>query len=902
MLHHPLQRIAPALLTLSILATVGLPTAASANSLQPSNSGTVPQVTTPSLSPASAWLRFSRVAYSIGDCVQVVLTAPGGSSPAVTLATHLSRDSESVQLTSTAPGVFSSTCLPVQLGSGQSRDGILEVQPGDFIAATATQSGQVIAARLASVHGGLSIGRFQPVVDPTILSGAELTDTLPSTDVHLRPAAVRDSSGVQAGFVADEVIVKEARSGDLAAFLSRRGGREVGRVSMPGPSAGGAPEIYHLVQVDPAQFQTADFAYLQEQLTSDSGSYTFSSRDAEALSAMIVEEMAGGTLIFPDLTLTEDATPVSNEGLNSSGNTPVANDFFQSNWYNPLDNTTRADVHAGEAMAMLQLIDQDTRPRVPTAILDGGFAGPSAWGGFQSADWGNGGFNSIPQCTVFSNANCAPGIASGANLMQCSGGPCPWHGTSMYSVAGAPLDNRYGSAGIGSASVAPILLKLNASVFSMALGISQATTMGARVVNMSFSMPCKPFLGWNLCDPTTNDSLQALLGWSCWMLLNIDPVLSTIGCDAVGRWLDMLSDFPALQNAIDNAETAGVVLVAAAGNNNEDVNDVKMIPCTLGHVVCVGGLAPGSAAPVAASQPNGGFNSAHGASVNIWAPGVSLQSMPDPASDPTGAKNNPNNVGGTSPATAFISGLVADVRSIAPALSPAQVRSLVFNATCQTAHLARLDGTGCAASPDPEVAGAGYVDALQTIRSARAFASKPTLSRCTGGWGADEQGTPNDVAVNATNIGRVRALPVNSISFQGNGDLAIHELTLLQLSVPDWYEFSFNRQSGDPAGLHVEVDVPVQDSAAGSLSINLFEEGATKGVYKAIPLLLSQPSSVTGTATAWAIMSTNRTYLIQVNTTSNPQIDDNCYSGVTVKTGDVAPEPCSVFNPLACFL
>jgi len=426
--------------------------------------------------------------------------------------------------------------------------------------------------------------------------------------------------------------------------------------------------------------------------------------------------------------------------------------------------------------------------------------------------------------------------------------------------------------------------------------------MGARVVNMSFALPCKPFLGWNLCDPTTNAVLQAALGFSCWMLLNIDPTLSIIGCDAVGQWLDMLSDFPALQNAIDNAETAGVVLVASAGNNNEDVSDVKMIPCTLGHVVCVGALAPGSAAPAAASQSNGGFDSAYGASVNIWAPGVSLQSMPDPVSDPTGSKNNPNIVSGSSPAAAFITGLVADVRSIAPALSPAQVRSLLFNATCQANHRGRVDSTGCATSADAKVAAAGYVDALQTIRSARVYASKPTLSPCTGGWGVDEQGTPNDVAVNATNIGKVRALPVNSISFQGNGDLAIHELTLLQSSVPDWYEFSFNRQPGDPAGLHVEVDVPVQDSSAGSLSINLFEEGATKGVYKVIPLLLSQPSSITGTATAWAIMSTNRTYLIQVNTTSNPQLDDNCYSGVTVKTGDVAPEPCSVFNPLACFL
>jgi hypothetical protein len=182
------------------------------------------------------------------------------------------------------------------------------------------------------------------------------------------------------------------------------------------------------------------------------------------------------------------------------------------------------------------------------------------------------------------------------------------------------------------------------------------------------------------------------------------------------------------------------------------------------------------------------------------------------------------------------------------------------------------------------------------------FANKPTLTPCTGGWGVDEQGTHNDVALNANNIGKVRGLPVQSISFQGNNDLAIHALTKALTSAPDWYEFSFNRQLGDPAGLVVEIDVPVQDITAGSLSIKVFEEGGSRSNIKAIYLPISQPSSINGVATVIAPMSTNRTYLVQIDATGNPLIDDNCYEGLTVKTGDIVKEPCSAFSPLLCLL
>ena len=180
------------------------------------------------------------------------------------------------------------------------------------------------------------------------------------------------------------------------------------------------------------------------------------------------------------------------------------------------------------------------------------------------------------------------------------------HGTAMASIAGGGVSGicrvctiipvrAVGNSGLGTTELA-------------AEGVTWAATHGARVINLS---------------------------------------LTTSGND------------PVLTAAIDNAVSAGVVVVLAAGNSGSSEPSAQGYP----------GASTLGAISVASANGGGLFSwSNYGSWVGLAAPGAVT------ASTPTGQTFTAI---GTSASAAYISGVVGLMLSCNPTLSPAQVQSIL---------------------------------------------------------------------------------------------------------------------------------------------------------------------------------------------------------------------------------
>ncbi|MFI6331814.1 type VII secretion-associated serine protease mycosin [Micromonospora chersina] len=128
--------------------------------------------------------------------------------------------------------------------------------------------------------------------------------------------------------------------------------------------------------------------------------------------------------------------------------------------------------------------------------------------------------------------------------------------------------------------------------------------------------------------------------------------------DVINLSLVTLDD-PALRAAVDYALGKGVILVAAAGNRQENQQDQPAYPAAYPGVIAVAGV-----------DENGGHvgSSVTGDYVDIAAPGLNIVG---PAPQGAGYLAEPN--GGTSFATGYVSGVAALVRAAHPDISPRDV-------------------------------------------------------------------------------------------------------------------------------------------------------------------------------------------------------------------------------------
>jgi len=180
------------------------------------------------------------------------------------------------------------------------------------------------------------------------------------------------------------------------------------------------------------------------------------------------------------------------------------------------------------------------------------------------------------------------------------------------------------------------------------------------------------------------------------------------GADVINLSLATPDDVPALRNAVEYALRHNVVVVAAAGNDLPHDSTGPFYPAAYPGVLAVGAVEPGG---VLAR-----FSDRH-TPVGVTAPGVNVTTA-YPGTFPAAYDPAQN---GTSFAAAFVSGVVALVRSAHPGLNAAQVVARIE----ATAHGGTGSGTGHG-MVDPVRAVTAVLPAEQASAASRQAGAAPS--------------------------------------------------------------------------------------------------------------------------------------------------------------------------------
>lgn len=337
------------------------------------------------------------------------------------------------------------------------------------------------------------------------------------------------------------------------------------------------------------------------------------------------------------------------------------------------DDLTASDTHdyggvfrLGSVWSLTAIFDVDEQ-RVYPAVLDIGFEHGASRPPGRACEVRH----RVAQSPQFA-CNSPLGSYSGfmnALAQDPSNSPYRWHGNRMKNRIAALIGNG-GPAGIAGQVATPNLYQfpeVNGFLFDLDATIDRAVADGSTLVSISAGIPCQ--LQWqgaftgNLCTP------EGVLQYC------LSPTHTPFSGNPVSSYLHLLTprlkDILCLGAATNSAfqgslrsqhETAGlrarqrgVPIIASAGNlwrplelgqesldltpiEDADVSAWGIIPATVDQVIAVGALARSD------GLPNADF---HGDRVDIWAPS-----------------------GDTSPAAAYVSGVVSLMQAFSPKLNP----------------------------------------------------------------------------------------------------------------------------------------------------------------------------------------------------------------------------------------
>jgi hypothetical protein len=475
--------------------------------------------------------------------------------------------------------------------------------------------------------------------------------------------AVVGPDGKRDAFVVNEVVFSPESPADLQTFLARYGGRVVrdGRpllISDSGASLAPSSESSgrYLIQVDLSSSSLRDIA---TNMTDAGlvGRFVFSSEDAVRLAAILAREKARG--ISPNMVAGGQQCTVCEHPDNTGGFLDAAKFPWMTEDDDP---TTPGD--QGLSIGVIRAWDYLGYMGVPrrpiVAIIDGGFDLDEETGVPLN---GNIDYDNRFTRPLQGDVVDQDGTAGGTNPLDCAGGPCPWHGQSVFGVAAAYPRNGFGSAGTGGGLVRPMLIKIDgwivdlippdadiqSSLYVISLAVRSAALSGADVINIS-------------------------IGANCGAL-----------CREFGG-----GDF--LQSELGFARNLGVINMASAGNDGRPIdNDV---PCKMNGVICVGATSHDGQAE--------SFSN-FGPEVDIWAPDGILSTVTRDSSAQDGNNVGPDeldNFFGTSAASPFVAGIVGLMKALDRSLEHEQVEAILQ----QTAN----------PSTDPKV-NPGYVDAFRAV-------------------------------------------------------------------------------------------------------------------------------------------------------------------------------------------
>jgi hypothetical protein len=847
--------------------------------------------------------RLDQAKYPAGGngCLRVTVTDPDeNTDPAVAEKASVdvvdtypvataTGDRETLELTETGAdtGVFvRGACLPIETKAATENDGILQVQPGDFITALyqdpdnpSSVNGEDelfakvdMSADLALISGGQAQGDFTITIDPDILSKDLQTTPGQSEGEPDRPVGmVLNPEGVPHIYGADQILLQVTDQQDLGMFEQQYGGMVVDQFTIGAADQGaGEGEPYALVRINTASADLGDFAYLAETFGS-TGEHVFSSQQAAELMAILLEEQLGGRPVSLNSILISLGRPVTNEG---------GADGFDQAWFD------QPDIGLREGIVYLDLIDRNPASSVNVAVVDGGFASPDDYEvgdplrGVENPDFGLP-FTSIPQGDC--NAADCTGPADGPYPVMgfCAGGDspaCDWHGTLVYSILGAVADNGAGTMGVAGHArtptgadgvqglASPIFLKVGLPYMSNAAkAINAAVDQNAEVINVSGGFACEPVLDMDLCRSETRFAILAacaILGSALSFLIPppIAVLLTGLSCGGLEAFFHLVgfAHEDALERAVNRALADPQTVLVASGPENVnipvlgemgpfDAVDVEFLPCTYGGVTCVGFVQD---QPAPAPHPANIF----GPGIDIWAPGPALF----PAQVP-GSGSTFQSLGGTSAAAPFISGVVTMLKAADPSLTRGEIET-ILNRTSNPWSAGTPAG---ACIPHASLAGCvGFVDVLAALQDA----TGEVLS-CTG---FDEPSAvdPGDNPSTA---------PLVSLPFATTGaDRSIHALPADE----DWYAFEVPALGASSTEVEVSLTFP---TSHGQLAFELYRLSAAPGnlVFRGSGSRL----------TFRGLLLSGETHYVKVEADTPAYLNDNCYGGSTLRIEALGPGP-----------
>jgi len=246
------------------------------------------------------------------------------------------------------------------------------------------------------------------------------------------------------------------------------------------------------------------------------------------------------------------------------------------------------------------------------------------------------------------------------------------HATMVSGVAAAASDNGAGIAG---------------------------ASWGARLVSLKVfnDADCT-------CDLNCNALCQANCGTNdATMIAALDHARTTLLPSGVGRLIVNISlggaglCTAALQTAVDNAVGAGIVLIAAAGNDGGDVHS----PAKCGNVIPVGATDMNN--NIAAFSSRGTALATNG----VVAPGVSIYTT-----YPVSAGSY-HTTQGTSFSAPLVSGIAALILANKPTFTVTQVKDTLRGSAVS------IGGMSAQAVPQGSASGAGLVNAFRAMRLAQ---------------------------------------------------------------------------------------------------------------------------------------------------------------------------------------
>lgn len=455
---------------------------------------------------------------------------------------------------------------------------------------------------------------------------AALAPTPATTPDGRALAVVSDGAGGRSTFVTNEVVLRVKSDAERDAFLAATGGEVLDSDVVPEPPA------FLGVTLD-ARFRQAttlrvrvdlsraDLAGFADDATRAglAGAAAISSEDGARLLALVAHQQAAGGSAAPNFVGTSAGLfRATRDHPVGSGNVDLFSDAAFGGTPNPFS------VNGGKAAVTKawQFIGARGVPRrVRLAIIDGGFWLTPTGAPMKDAN----GRSDLPDVIAQYDFEHGRAVADGPNSARgTKDAPAPWHGNDSASVALGALDNQWGAGGTGGQVADPVLFRVGMDLFQVMHAVRAAVAWQADVVSMSFTM----------CG---------------------DNLFCRAAFLVTGYY-----------DAFNDARAAGLVLVAAAGN---DGDTTRWAPCVLDGVICVGALQPGTQSAVYYS--NSGFH------VDIWAP-TDIPAMPRPVDETSTTSNGQLMLaGGTSASTPFVAGVAAMMRAYDPTLDSDEVAALL---------------------------------------------------------------------------------------------------------------------------------------------------------------------------------------------------------------------------------